>query len=603
MAAAVVWGGLLIISTELLSLIAALSFWPVLLFWGIAALGACIIFVFLILRPKQAAFSKRPKLNRFEIVLLSYIAFVFVATATIALVSAPNNWDSMTYHLSRVMHWIENRGVAHYPTNVTFQLFINPGAEFALVHFLILGGGDRFANFVQWLSMAGSVIGVSLIAGWLGADRRGQVIAAAIAVSIPMGILQSTSTQNDYAAAFWLVCFVHYALCLKDSPSKAAALAAGISLGIAVLVKSTAYLYGFPVLIWCAGALIRKSRVKTALPWVLIMALSVLMINIGHYARNFSLYAHPIAPELYRDKTTIWGGLPLPLLISNAVKNVALHMGTPQAAINKTLVRALKIAHELTRVDISDNRVTSHRMAFDVQFSFNEDSTGNFIHFWLIVVCSAFFFIHRRWKTTPDMAVFALSLTTGFALMCMFIKWQPWNSRYHLALFVLWTPFIAVVLNSVNNSRVINAAILIVLLSALPWVFLNDRRALIGKDNIFTTDRISQYFISRPEVRAPYTGAADLILSKGCTNIGLSLPNDDTWEYPLWVLLNRQGAKVRIEHVNVNNASARYSATYPFNNFIPCAVISLRPQEGSGLTIGNINYVKQWESGQVMVLR
>ncbi|MBF0553681.1 MAG: glycosyltransferase family 39 protein [Nitrospirae bacterium] len=500
------------------------------------------------------------------------------------------------------MHWIANRSVSHYPTNVTFQLYINPGAEFALAHFIILGGGDRPANFVQWLSMVGSVIGVSLIAGRLGADRRGQFIAAALAASIPMGILQSTSTQNDYAAAFWLVSFVYYALLLMDAPKKTTALAAGISLGIAVLVKSTSYLYAFPVLLWCGFVLIKKSRAR-ALPPILIVLSIAMMLNIGHYARNLSLYNNPIAPEVYRDKTTIRGFVSPSLMISNAIKNTALHMGTPSDSFNKAIAGAIHRVHELMRVDIRDNRATSHRLPFDIQFTFNEDSAGNFIHFWLIIICAPVFFIRKRYKGAPDMAIYALSLVAGFILMCLYIKWQPWNSRYHLALFVLWTPFIAAILNYAANRRLlINAAIALVLLSSLPWVFLNERRPLIAKNNIFVTGRISQYFINRPEIKEPYTGAAAIIQSKGCTSIGLSLPNDDTWEYPLWILLNRPAANMRIEHINVKNESARYSTQYPFNNFVPCAVISLRPEERAGFILNNFDYVKEWESGPVMVL-
>jgi len=45
----------------------------------------------------------------------------------------------------------------------------------------ILSGGDSFANFVQWFSMVGSVIGVTLIAAEFGADFRVQVYAALVA--------------------------------------------------------------------------------------------------------------------------------------------------------------------------------------------------------------------------------------------------------------------------------------------------------------------------------------------------------------------------------------------------------------------------------------
>lgn len=40
----------------------------------------------------------------------------------LALVTTPNNWDSMTYHLPRIVHWAQNRSVGHYATNSIRQI-------------------------------------------------------------------------------------------------------------------------------------------------------------------------------------------------------------------------------------------------------------------------------------------------------------------------------------------------------------------------------------------------------------------------------------------------------------------------------------------------
>jgi hypothetical protein len=131
-------------------------------------------------------------------VLLGSIIFIGLIGAVTAIVGMPNTWDSMMYHLPRVEHWIQNRTVGFYPTSDVRQLYTTPWAEFAILQLRILGGGESSTNWVQWAAMAGSLIGVSLIARQLGAGRTGQLMAASIAVSLPMGILQSVSTQTDY---------------------------------------------------------------------------------------------------------------------------------------------------------------------------------------------------------------------------------------------------------------------------------------------------------------------------------------------------------------------------------------------------------------------
>jgi hypothetical protein len=50
------------------------------------------------------------------ILLLGAMAAIFPAT----------NWDSLTYHLPRVMHWLQQQSVEHYPTHNTRQIEFGP---------------------------------------------------------------------------------------------------------------------------------------------------------------------------------------------------------------------------------------------------------------------------------------------------------------------------------------------------------------------------------------------------------------------------------------------------------------------------------------------
>ena len=54
--------------------------------------------------------------------------------------------------------------------------------------------------------------------------------------TIPMGIMQSSTTQNDYVTALWLVCLAS-ALLAIGRPGSLPVLGAGASLGLALLTK------------------------------------------------------------------------------------------------------------------------------------------------------------------------------------------------------------------------------------------------------------------------------------------------------------------------------------------------------------------------------
>jgi len=305
----------------------------------------------------------------------------------------------MTYHMSRVVHWIQDRNVSFYPTHIPRQNFQNPWAEFAIMHLQILSGGDRFANFVQWFSMIGCLIGVSLLAKQFGGDLQSQLFAAVFAGTIPMGILQSSSTQNDYVASFWLLCFVYFSISLirQEQIHWPYALGAGFSLGLAILTKGTAYIFAVPFVAWAGYSFLRMFRFKSWKP-ALLLAAACLVLNFGHYTRNLSLFGSPIGPRAGDSLAMITSDvISASSVLSNITRNIGLHLGTPSGRVNLGIDSAIREFHTALNIDINDPRTTSsQREKFQVlKPSLHEDYAGNLLHLSLILGAS-FFFSYRR---------------------------------------------------------------------------------------------------------------------------------------------------------------------------------------------------------------
>src|SRR5262245_26322281 len=165
------------------------------------------------------------------------VTVILAVTATIALLAPPNNWDSMTYHMPRVAHWSQAGSVAHYPTHILRQLWLGPGAEFAILHLYVLTGGDRLANLVQWLAFAGCIVGAAVVTGALGGGPRARGLAAVACATLPMAISQASSTQNDLVASFWLLSVGYWVLRFRAGASMTAAGLIGASAGLGVLTK------------------------------------------------------------------------------------------------------------------------------------------------------------------------------------------------------------------------------------------------------------------------------------------------------------------------------------------------------------------------------
>jgi len=171
-----VCGVLVWLASELLSAFSQLALWGSAAFWIISALilwatGAAGSTS----RHAEARHLSKIGLSSRLILPLLCSAVVIGILFLIAFVAAPNTYDSMTYHLSRVMHWQQNRSLRFFPTHIPRQLHAGPWAEMAVLYLQMLAGSDHLANLVQWFAMIGSVIGVSYIAkimGDLGRRKR-----------------------------------------------------------------------------------------------------------------------------------------------------------------------------------------------------------------------------------------------------------------------------------------------------------------------------------------------------------------------------------------------------------------------------------------------
>ncbi len=593
---AAIGGGLLVTAlTELLSALDRLTFGSLFVAWG-----AILVAVGLLLarRPHiRAALSLRglpvgrPGL---DLAMEAWIAILVALTGMLALFAVPTTVDSMTYHLARVAHWAQNHTVAFYPTQTMRQLYQSPWAEYAALHLFILAGGDRLANLVQWGSMVGSLVGVSLIARQLGAGVRGQILSAFLCTTIPMGILQSSTTQNDYVAALWLVCLVHALLSLESRSGPVPVLSAGASLGLALLTKGTSYVFAAP---FCLVFLLvgRNRSVPRRLGQGLVIVLCALALNGPQYLRNLELFGSPLGPGGEGGYRYMNQEVSLPIFASNLLRNLGLHLGTPWPVANALVERTIEAAHSVIGISPDDPRSTWPTTRFEVIPPFaHEDLAGNGLHLLLVAVAMV-----AAWRSRFEgrLRSYVGCLVVAFLLFCFLLRWQPWHSRLHLPLFVFGAPVVGVAFERLNAKVV---AIVLLMLTPVSVYFLtmNQAQPLTGSESVFQTTRAEQ----RVAAAGPaYVEAAGFVEFSGCLQVGMALRDNDP-EYMLWALLADVRWRGRLEAVLVDNVSARLAdGRHP--PFRPCAIVRVATgPSGAGLSLGEQHYRAAWSQGGVEVL-
>ncbi|MDA8408342.1 MAG: hypothetical protein M0T73_15985 [Deltaproteobacteria bacterium] len=373
------------------------------------------------------------------------------------------------------------------------------------------------------------------------------------------------------------------------------AFAIGISLGLAILTKATAYLYALPFAIWWSVNAIRPFDVKR----VKLLALSLLIaitINLPNYSRNYNLFSSPLGPSSEAVKYTndIFS---LPSFLSNVVRNVAMHAQSPSVQLNELVTDGLIRFHTLIRMSVNDNRTTWPGTTFQAfRPHDHEDSAGNPLHVLLILFAMGCVLVKHR---DPTVLRYVICWLFGFLIFCLYLKWQPWHSRLHLPLFVLFAPVAGLTISKLKYRWVSCGIMVFLMLAALPLIFYNHSRPLIGSNNIFSRTRADQYFANQPSLAGPYEKAVHVVSKLGCSQIGLIIGVDD-WEYPLWALRSeKMRSTERIEHVLVTNSSAK--ALSKEDHFVPCCIISTQNPTLEKLTVGDFEYSRLWNQNPVSV--
>lgn len=564
----VINGLFIAVSTELLGLAGALTGNSVLIAWLL------MIAIGFFLRSRVHAWCVRGRSGAAEAhtpaakAMLATLALLAGLLGVVAVVAAPNNWDSLTYHLPRILHWIQNGSVAHYPTHITRQLIMPPWSEYAMTHLYLLGGGDRFVNGVQWLSMVGCCVGVMLIVEQLGGTLVQQYAAGIVAVSLPIGLLEATSTQNDYALAFWCVAVVVYGIdAVEEVASWPNALLIAVSLGLALLTKGTGYIILCPVVLGILTLLLRRPDRKALAVKIAAVAAIVLALNGGLYLRNWSVFGSPLTTD---GDIIVNKSADPRLLLLLVVRSLGVHLSTGSETVNNAIHEVSVAAHKAVGVETNDPRLFTGYSYRVFPYRNHEDYASNPLHMlMLLVAAGAAVVLHRRIDRRT--LWYGAVIVASFLLLSFLIRWNVWLSRYFVPIFIMSAPFIVMACRAFLQKHV--AAVVLVVLAGNGFYVAatNETRPLVGPQSILTRDRLDQYFANAPDLRPYFKMKVARIVMSGQTNVALTKLTGDAWEYPLWVMLGATGRTYRIEHVTVGNKSK----SIPLRGFAPYTEVAL----------------------------
>lgn len=561
----VVLGVCTVLVTELLSLPGWLRPVPLAVAWlAIGAGGAGYLY-----RRKRR--FQRPPIRLVEAAIAAAVAGIAVLVGLTAAFSAPNSYDAMAYHLPRVVYWAQAGSVEFFPTSYFTQISLPPMAEYAMLHTYLLTGGDRLVNLIATAAFAGAIVGVSALAGALGANSRVQALAAFCCATLPNAILQASGAKNDTLLALWLVCAVYFAV-RRDLWFL------GLSFGLALATKSTAYVYAPPLIAAVLAVQWKHGRRPRWGALALALAAGALLLNAPQYARNLRFSGSPLGFDSpygtggpYRWANARFGWKPT---VSNALRNLSDQLGGRGAGWNQAEFRAVLAVHGALHIDPQDRDTTWATTQFGPPAeTAHEGNANNRWHLLLMAAGLALALWRAARRRDWVWLAYGSGLVVAFLLFSFYVKWEASGGRMLLPLFILGAPLGATVLGAIRPAPVAVLACLFLLGGARLPLLKNWTRPLMGPHNVFVTPREKQYYMDMlPLNDGPWQlAAAGMTAQSGCGLVGLDFSGDDA-EYPFQALLRARNPEVRFLHTGVENASARY---YPAAVPQPCAVLCM----------------------------
>ncbi|MEV4821485.1 glycosyltransferase family 39 protein [Micromonospora sp. NPDC049274] len=516
--------------------------------------------------------------SRGERLLAGTVGGLVLLELLVALLAEPNNFDSQTYHLPKVEHWVAQGDLDFWPTAIHRQVTIPPGAEYLLLHLRLLTGSDALHNLVQWAAGVLCLLVAARITAQLGGGRRAQLITVFVLASTPMVVLQATSTQTDLVCAAWVACAATLVLDgLRRPTGWGTLLGLGAATGLTAVTKTSGLIAVGPLLVLWGLAQLRLARaarapaaarirpvggvVRVAAGSALILVVAALVVG-PFLARVSAEFGNPLGPPRLRESIPMERHDPASVLV-NALRIGHTAFDTPLAPLRSASADAIIDGADAIGVDPQDRAITFGREVFPVPAWYPDEDRVAFPIAGTVALLGALVALVRPRRIDSGqvgpLRAYAVVVLATVLLHSAMLKWQPWGNRLLLYALVLAVPLAGLWLDALlrrHASRATSAApttgrgrrsvatravVAVLATSALAGVLALSYgfpRRLVGSGSVFTTSDWDTRFLRRPQWADEFRWAAAAVRDSGARRIGLVEQNDN-WEYPWWLLLRQ----------------------------------------------------------------
>lgn len=473
-------------------------------------------------------------------------AFLWLVNLDLALNTTPHNWDSMTYHLARMAYYLQKGNLANYGANYWAQVTHPKNATVWLTFtYLASGRNENLTQLVQFIAYGVATLSVYGIARRMGCRRFGALFAAAVFALLIENLMQAITTQNDMLLTAFIGCAVYGLLAFRERRQQRGLALSGLSLGIALGIKSSALLVMPSIALVALYALWNAATRHFSAGGVGVLAVAssasiALFALPAGYIENWQRYGHPVGPMYVRQLHSFEGASPI-YVIAHGSKNLlrfgfeflSLDGMPPVGGFQEAQLALREYPKRLTLalgMNLEDTTATRAPFSYSKPPQAHEDTS-----YWGVFGFALLLPLVMMALAGMIHAPAARVLAAGFALFVLAQAfsgpYDPWRGRYFTIAGIFATPVAAFWIGRSHHAPTRFVLIAIVLLGCFSAL-----AAVLGRTNnmpeeVYRMDRAAQLTRNRRAYTEPVRRFEQHVPSQATVAVFFG---EDMFEYPLF---------------------------------------------------------------------
>lgn len=582
--------------TEILSVFCIINIISLRVSWGL--INIILLFIGVLKKRRQKIeihinISKRSILQ-YAVVFVWGIFVVYMVR--LALNTIPYNWDSMTYHLARIVHWVQNGSVKYYATSIDRQVASPIGAAYVILQVYVLSGyRDNFVNLLQCMAFLTNGVFVYFIARKLGCLKQYSILAVILFYTMPIAFGEALSTQVDNFSTLWMLSTVYVLIDLLHKDRKLMlekvtferVIVLSLCVAFGYLTKPSVgvglLLFAVWLLVIC---IIRRDSMTTIGIYIMVSLTIMGILLFPQLCRNIHTFQAFSAPNV--GARQLVGTLNPRYLLVNFIKVFTFNLPTILIPNSKEYLYNLVTKFSgYIDVEIDNPAIAEDGNAFLVHNAQNygHDSAINPIITYLLLFCIIIFLLRNiKYHFEIKNCYFTVA-TVSFLVFCMVLRWEQFVSRYMLSYLAVLCPAVVGQLqllfdnNEYRRVRVMSVVTRLIIC----MLCIGEMDGLLKYHNKVANK--SNYCIYDKDLNEIFYQVKEKVINNHYETIGY-MCGGNSYEYPLFVELKDDIS--RMEHVNVKNKTS----VYEDDTYIPDLIISFEcGVEDEIITCHGVQYI------------